>query len=587
MSAPQFTALIDVPAQPAAPQQRLRRAFRTPREWLVARSPGDVKPVLDAAEAHALGGRWCVGYVRYEAAAAFDPALVTHGAQGPLACFAVFDSVEDWPADGGDAHAFDPWQQTLGDEQFARDVERIRDWIAAGDVYQVNHTTRLRSRLRGDALAAFRALHRGQPRGYGVYLAHEGAQVLSVSPELFFDWRDGFVTTQPMKGTAARGGTPAEDEAAAATLKASEKERAENLMIVDLLRNDLSRVATLGSVRVPALFDLQALPTVWQMTSTVTATTHPGTTLAQLFGALFPCGSVTGAPKVRAMQLIRALEPTPRGVYCGAVGVLQPGGTATFNVAIRTVELTREPGDAWQAACGVGSAITADSQVAAEADEWRHKQRFLERAAVPFELLESLRLQDGQVWLLDEHLERLRRGAAHFGHALNETHVLTTLAELATAHPRGAHKLRLLVDAFGAVRGEAAPLQPGAVPLRTRLARTPIDARSEFLRHKTTRREAYAAFAPPAGCFDTLLWNTEGELTEFVNGNLALCLRGRWLTPAAAAGLLPGTYRARLLAQGVLQEARLTRDDLRQAEAGAFFNSVRGWLPLDLGALRA
>ena len=587
MSAPLFTALVDIPAQPGAPQQRLRRAFRTPREWLVAQSPGDVKPVLDAAEAHARGGRWCVGCLRYEAAAAFDPALATHSAQGPLACFAVFDTAEDWPADTGEPHAFEPWQQPLGDDEFAHDVQRIRDWIAAGDVYQVNHTTRLRSTLRGDALAAFRALHRGQPKGYGVYLAHEATRVLSVSPELFFDWRDGFVTTQPMKGTAARGGTPAEDEAAAAALKASEKERAENLMIVDLLRNDLSRIATLGSVRVPALFDLQALPTVWQMTSTVTATTRPGTTLAQVFGALFPCGSVTGAPKVRAMQLIRALEPTPRGVYCGAVGVLQPGGAATFNVPIRTVELAPQPDGSWQAVCGVGSAITADSQTSAEADEWRHKQRFLDRAARPFELLESLRLQDGQVWLLDEHLERLRRGAAHFGHMLNETHVLTTLAELATAHPLGTYKLRLLVDAFGAVRGEAAPLQPSVVPLRTSLARMPIDARNEFLRHKTTRREAYAAFAPPAGCFDTLLWNTAGELTEFVNGNLALCLGGRWLTPAAAAGLLPGTYRERLLARGALHEARLTLDELRQADAGAFFNSVRGWLPLDLEALRA
>ena len=580
-----FTALIDLPARPGEPQ-RLRLAFHAPRAWLVARSPGEVKPLLDAAEAHAHAGRWCVGYVRYESAGAFDAALVTHSAQGPLACFAVFDTAEDWPVEADAGHAFDAWQQPLADAQFADDVQRIRDWIAAGDVYQVNHTTRLQSRLSGDPLAAFRALHRGQPKGYGVYLAHEATHVLSVSPELFFDWRDGFITTQPMKGTAARGSTPAADEQAAAALASSEKERAENLMIVDLLRNDLSRIATLGSVRVPALFELHALPTVWQMTSTVTAHTRDGTTLAQVFGALFPCGSVTGAPKVRAMQLIHTLEPTPRGVYCGAVGVLQPGGAATFNVAIRTVELTPQSPGHWQAACGVGSAITADSQSDAEAAEWRHKRRFLERAARPFELLESLRMQDGQIWLLDEHLQRLRRGAAHFGHALDETHVLTTLAQLVTAHPHGTFKLRLLVDAFGTVRGEAAPLQPTATPLRTSLARSPIDSHDEFLRHKTTRRDAYAAFAPDAGCFDTLLWNAAGELTEFCNGNLALCMEGRWLTPALDAGLLPGSYRARLLAHGVLHESRLVLGDLQRAEAGAFFNSVRGWLPLDLSALR-
>jgi para-aminobenzoate synthetase/4-amino-4-deoxychorismate lyase len=405
--------------------------------------------------------------------------------------------------------------------------------------------------------------------------------VSSVSPELFFHWKDGVVTTQPMKGTAPRGADDATDRASADALLATPKERAENLMIVDLLRNDLSRIAAPGSVRVPRLFELHALPTVWQMTSTIRARTRPGLRLAELFAALFPCGSVTGAPKRAAMAAIRSLEASPRGVYCGALGVMQPGGEVTFNVPIRTVVLRaddpRDPAR-WRMECGIGSGITYDSRAASEAQEWRDKQAFLRRAARPVELLESLRLEDGRYWLLDGHLARLAQAAKHFGHPLDVARVRDALDATARTLPTGVHKVRLRVTDRGEVLVDASPLAPTQEPVRLAFASRPMPPADEFILHKTTRREAYAAFTPTGGAFDTLLWNAAGELTETTIGNVALRIDGRWLTPPVSAGLLPGVCRAALLAEGRVAEARLLVDDLAKAEGVAFFNSVRGWL---------
>ena len=612
----QPTALIDFPRQPTeAGSARLRLAFGRPTLWLVAQTLADVRPVIDEAQRQAEGGRWCVGYVRYEAAAAFDPALATHEGSGSLACFAVFDEAREWPARntaaglaGLDPQAgfeAQPWQQEWDDAAFGQRIAAIHEAIRDGEIYQVNLTTMLHGSLAAEPLAWFDALLRGQPRGYALYLAHATAddtggeqRLLSVSPELFFDWRDGRLLSQPMKGTAARGGTPAADEAASRALAASEKERAENLMIVDLLRNDFARLAQTGSVKVPRLFELHALPTLWQMTSTIEARTRAGLRLSDVFAALFPCGSVTGAPKIAAMRRIRGLESGPRGIYCGAAGVIAPGGAATFNVPIRSVELSldaapTEGAGIWRAQCGIGSGITADATAAGEAAEWRVKRRFLERASRPFELLESLRLEDGRIWLPEAHLSRLQASAQAFGYPFDAAATRQALARAAAAHAHGCFKLRLLLDAQGQARVQADALQalPGtSVPglARAALARRPVDAGSEFVRHKTTRREAYAPFTPaPAGCIDTLLWNADGELTEFTIANLALQIDGRWLTPDAACGLLPGTYRGHLLAQGALAEARLRIADLHRAQAAALLNSVRGWVRLDLAALQS
>lgn len=576
-------AAFDFPRHPLAREdgERLRGGWATPpARWLRATRLDEVRAVIAEAEAAARAGAWVLGGLRYEAAAAFDAVLATRAATAPLAEFAVYDTApEPWPEGEGAWTGLLGWAD--GEPDAAPAIERIRDYIRAGDCYQVNLTTRLRAAAPDlDPAQLFLALHASQPGGFSLFLREAGAA--SVSPELFFDWRpvpgakaSWLLAAQPMKGTAPRGRDRVDDEAAQAHLRTSEKERAENLMIVDLLRNDLSRVAQLGTVRVPRLFELHALPTVWQMTSTVTAVSRAGLTLADAFAALFPCGSVTGAPKVRAMQVIRELEPTARGWYCGALGLIQPGGVATFNVPIRTVEFRDGA-----LTCGLGSAITLDSEPAAEIAEWRAKSRFLARAEAPVEALETLRLENGVPLRGDAHLARMQRTARHFGLRFSLAEARAYLKAVADAQPEGSWRLRLTCDAEGRLQHALFAFTPTAEPVRLALADRPMPTRgprAEYLAHKTTRRELYAV-DKPADAFDVMLWNEAGELTECSFGNLAVQLDSQWLTPPLDSGLLPGVLRAELLAQGRIKEARLTRDDLARAEGLAFFNSLRGWL---------
>ncbi|MDA8453780.1 chorismate-binding protein [Acidovorax sp. GBBC 3334] len=582
---------FSTPLDPAAP--RLRHAFGTPREVWVARSPDEVRGVLEAVQAAAARGDWCVGYLRYEAAAAFDAAFITHAPEGPLAWFAVHGAPQPGTEAAGAAQDLARVEGWTGLERGAFDAAfvRIQQAIRDGELYQVNFTAPLRGRFEGSPAALFDALRRAQPGGYAAHIEAEGEQVLSVSPELFFDWRSagaqgGTILARPMKGTAPRGATPEADAAHAEHLRTAPKERAENVMIVDLLRNDLSRIAEPHSVRVPTLFHTQALPTVWQMTSDVTARTRPGLGLWDVFAALFPCGSVTGAPKVQAMRTIRSLEPAPRGIYCGAIGVVRPDGppgaggiAATFNVPIRTVVLRGA-----DATCGIGSGITSDAQAAAEWSEWRHKRAFVERASQPFELLETLALEAGRFRHRADHLARMAASAAHFGFCWDAARVQRCLDALARQHPEGLWRTRLLMDAAGAPRAEAFACAAVPTPVRLRLADRAFEAaHGEFVRHKTTRRAHYAAFAPTQpGVFDTVLWNEAGEITEGTFGNIAALLDGRWVTPPLASGLLPGVGRAVALREGRIAEALVRVEDVPRVREWAFLNSLRGWLPATL-----
>ncbi len=572
-----------------AGQTPVRLAFGEPQQVLVARTLDEVRPVLEQVDALSRQGLWCVGYVRYEAAPAFDAALQVHAAEGPLVWFGVHAQ----PLADADVQQptmpepYVPWTPRFNRNGFDANMARIHEAIAAGDLYQLNYTAQLEAPFSGSlpssaadsAWAWFAALRRSQPRAYGAFIDTGDEQVLSVSPELFFDWDGQCILSRPMKGTAARGANRHEDAANAERLRSTPKEQAENVMIVDLIRNDLSRVAQPFSVKVPRLFHLEALPTVWQMTSDVVATTREGTSLWDVFAALFPCGSVTGAPKVQAMRQIKALEPDARGVYCGAVGVVRPGGHATFNVPIRTVTV-REG----RARCGIGSGITFDAQAEGEWQEWRSKRMFLERASQPFELLETLALREGVVQNQALHLRRMAGAAAHFGFVWNEVKVAQTLAEVVQAHPSGAWRVRLLLQPGGACTVEAFALTDTPVPVKLLLADRPLEeAHGEFVRFKTTRRAHYDAFTPrdPA-VFDTILFNPQGEVTECTRGNIAFLVEGQWVTPPLSCGMLPGIGREVLLAQGRLKVQVMRVEDLPKVRSMAFINSLRGWLDAQL-----
>ncbi len=548
-----------------------------------------VVPALEEVEAAVSRGLWAGGFVAYEAAPAFDPGFVVHHAVDglPLVWFGLFEGAEV-PAlpDPSCGYRLSEWTPSIGRDRFDADIERIQALIAAGETYQVNHTFTLRSSLEGDPACLYRDLCLAQRPGYAAFVGTGRHTVLSASPELFFELDGGLVTCRPMKGTARRGRWPAEDAGARDGLAGSVKDRAENAMIVDLIRSDLGRIAIPGTVEVPSMFDVERYETVWQMTSTVRARVPERTRTSDLFGALFPCGSVTGAPKVRTMRAIAELEDEPRGVYTGAIGWLAPPGTegptARFSVAIRTVVVDDATG---VAGFGVGGGITWDSSPGGEFEEARMKAAVLTTRRPAFELIESMRFDPGcgpggGFLLLERHLERLAGSAAYFGFAYDEERVLRELAAAVAGRPGEALRVRMLLGRDGAPRAEAEPVPSApAEPVRVSVHDAErVDPTDVFLFHKTTLRERYArAWAAHPGADDVLLVNLRGEVTEATIANLAFRADGRWWTPPIRCGLLPGARRAELLADGALAERVLTREGLGEAEALALVSSVRGW----------
>jgi para-aminobenzoate synthetase/4-amino-4-deoxychorismate lyase len=573
-----------------------QRSFRLtePVDELVATTLDDVRSVIVAAEDAAAAGRWVAGFVGYEAAPALDRALTVRSPSGgspfadlPLAWFGVFAGREvvDPPASPGIDHdgTLPTWSASVGRGEYVDAVERIRELIASGRTYQVNHTLRMRTTLDGDLDGVYADLVLAQMGGFGADLSTGRFRVLSASPELFFRWDGGRIVTRPMKGTAPRGRWPAEDEAAAERLRSSTKDRAENAMIVDLLRNDLGRIAVAGSVVAGPLFEVERFETVWQMTSTISAEVPGRTPLLEVFRALFPSGSVTGAPKVASMQAIAGLEDSRRGVYTGAIGFLSPPGSgeprSIFNVAIRTVVVDRETGEAEY---GVGAGITFGSDGEAEFDEVETKSRVLVERRPEFALFETLAwLPDEGYRHLEEHLARLRGSARYFGFALDEDAIRVALEKRA-ADASGPVRVRLSLSRTGETTLEgAAP--PAALDRAVRLAivdEAPVDARDVWLFHKTTRRAPYRRrrdLRPRAD--DVLLVNAAGRVTESTIANLAVRLDGAWWTPPIEDGLLPGTARAVLLRDGTLHERPVSVEEVRSADELALVSSVRGWRP--------
>ncbi|MDX1690700.1 MAG: aminodeoxychorismate synthase component I [Acidimicrobiia bacterium] len=550
------------------------RSFRldTPAATWTAGSLDDVSGALRRVEHEARAGRWVAGFVSYEAAPGLDPALRTRQSDPdlPLAWFAAFEEHVDVPAPPRVDAADVTWTADVDAEHHAAAVADVRERIAAGITYQVNLTHRLTGNV-ADPASLYAAMLHGQRPAYGALLDTGDHVVASASPELFFDLDGDALTTRPMKGTIGRGRWSAEDEARREDLAGSEKDRAENLMIVDLLRNDLGRIARFGTVRVDDLFAIERYETVWQMTSTISARARADVGLVDVFTALFPCGSVTGAPKSSTMAIIAELEDRPRGVYCGAVGVVEPGmGRAVFSVPIRTVVVDRE-GDA---VYGTGGGITWDSSATGEWDEAEVKARVLVARRPAFALLETLRLDASGYHALGDHLDRLAASARYFGRTVDLDAVRHALAAVEAEPPV---VVRLTVDADGAIGVAPRPLPEADGPVRLAVDPEPIDRHDPFRFHKTTHRTMYEEASkrfPEAD--DVVAVDERGQAVETTIGNLVVLVDGEWRTPPLDAGCLPGIERARLLRAGDVVEAPVTVDDLRRAEAIEVVNSVRG-----------
>jgi len=537
----------------------------------------EVLPAFSSLERQVEAGLHAAGFVSYEAAGALNGDLVTRAPGGlPLLWFGLYEtrSHEPFPAFDQPFHCTG-WRSSLDQQAFCGAVQSIRDLIAAGDCYQVNLTMRQRFSFTGSPRSFFSELRRSQPTPYSCYLETGRHRILSASPELFFSLAGGVLTTRPMKGTAARGRWFEEDQARKARLKQSPKELAENLMIVDLLRNDMGMVSQTGSVQVRSLFDVETHPTVHQMTSTIESRLKHGVGALELFQALFPCGSVTGAPKRRSMEIIADLEREPRGLYTGCIGYFSPGGEAKFSVAIRTAVLDVESG---LGEIGIGSGVTFDSVAGEEYAESLSKGRFARQKSPEFHLIESL-LYDGGYFLLDRHLERLARSAAYFCFPLGAGGARRALEEaIAGLDGKARHKVRLLLLRDGSISCESAPIQEPAPDATASFAKTTVDSADPFLYHKTSRRDQYASeLAGRPEVSEVIFVNERGEVTEGANSNVVARVDGKLLTPPLASGLLPGTFREELLASGGIEERILTRCDLEQAEAVYLINSVRKW----------
>ncbi len=507
----------------------------------------------------------------------------------------------------------------VDDAGFHAAIAAIHEAIRRGEVYQVNYTHRLNGRAFGSPAALYRRLRARQRVGYGAFIAlppsaRQGAitHVLSCSPELFLAGRCGEVTARPMKGTAARRTDPADDAAAAQALQRDAKNRAENVMIVDLLRNDLGRIAVTGGVQVPALFSLERYATVWQMTSTVRARLRPQVDFPALLRATFPCGSITGAPKLAAMDRIRSLEAQPRGLYCGAIGWIAPApgpalGDFALSVAIRTLTLAAEAADGTRAlVAGVGAGIVLDSVATDEAEECRIKARFLTGIDPGLGLFETLRAEAGPdsggravALHVEQHLARMAHSARALGFAFDAAAARALidreLAALAASGSAGPWRLRLDLAHDGRLTLRSAPLPPLAADAHGRVrlgwADTLLPAANALAAHKTTHRAVYDAAVRDAeaqGLFDLLFVNAAGRVVEGGRSTLFVRLDGRWFTPPLADGALPGTCRARVLAQGLdgapVAQRPLTVDEVLHAQAWAVGNALRGVVPAQVTA---
>ena len=552
--------------------------FTNPVRFVVAHDQASLRSLLQELSAALKEGFFVAGLLQYEAGFSFERVRNVQSSTGRLAWFGIYRQPEiaAMSPDRATSLLTEPLclSMTTPLAEYLHQVAAVKRSIEAGDTYQVNLTTEMESSYRGSALALYNALAAQQPAPFSALLhLPENEFVLSFSPELFFSIdSDRMITARPMKGTAALTGSEIADKKQRAWLAADPKNRAEHLMIVDLLRSDLGRLCRPGSIRVDPLFSVERYRTLFQMTSTISGTLRPEITLESVFRALFPSGSMTGAPKPRTMEIIEDLEGRRRGIYSGAIGFASPNGAAVFNVAIRTVVLHHG-----MLRMGVGGGIVADSVAIEEHAECWLKSEFLVQASPPFALVETL-LWDKLYVRLDLHLDRLTRSAVQLNFLCNRQQMVEQMLAYA-ADFREPRRVRMTLARTGGVTLAASDVRPWRHPINVRMAGERTWAQDSFLAHKTTFRSTYdrgLQEAEEAGYEETIYANERDELTEGSISTLLLLLHGEWLTPPLSSGVLPGVGRSRLLQDGRIREQVVTLSDLEEVRAMSLCNSVRG-----------
>ena len=550
-----------------------RYTFIQPIKELKTRDLSEVANLLAQVESYQEQGYYVVGYVSYEAAPAFEEKLAVHTAPllgEYLLYFTVHDSVETSPIPLTYEEVDLPsnWQEVTSAEDYEKAIAQIHHHLRQGDTYQVNYTVQLKQNLSTNPFAIYNRMVVEQEAGYNAYVEHDEMAVISMSPELFFEQNDRELTTRPMKGTTQRGVTDDEDLKEAAWLEQDPKNRSENMMIVDLLRNDMNRISEVGSEHVERLCQVEQYSTVWQMTSTIKSQLREDVDLVVIFRSLFPCGSITGAPKIATMEIIKDLEPQPRGVYCGTIGILLPNGRRIFNVAIRTIQLHQG-----KAIYGVGGGITWDSTWESEYREVHQKAAVLYRKQARFQLISTGKISQKQLLFEDQHLERLTKASRYFAYPFDPEDLRQRIEEECQAcDSHQDYRLRITLNKSGELelsRQVLTPLSPGFCQAKLCLQET--DLNQAFTYFKTTYRPHLSI-----GEQEKIYHNKSEELLETSIGNLVLKIAGKFYTPPIRLGILPGIYRQHLLETGQVEEKVLTLADLNQAETIYGCNAVRG-----------
>jgi para-aminobenzoate synthetase/4-amino-4-deoxychorismate lyase len=565
--------------------------FHSPVKIFESENLGEVRSLLQEVESEvSTGGMFAAGFVNYEASPAFDKVFpIRKTCSVPLIWFGIysdfteFDFPDEEFLDRAGATAPPQWSLLVEESEYRSSLQRIKEYIKEGDTYQVNYSFRLKADCKSDNWPFFVQMVHAQnlaaQPGYCVYANTENWTVCSASPELFFEYSGRTLKSKPMKGTAPRGFGFEDDQQAGQNLLKSAKNRAENIMIADMVRNDMGRIADIGSVKTSDVLALEKYPTFWTMTTTVQCQTDPA--LAEIFTALFPAASITGAPKLRAMQIIDELEKLPRNIYTGSAGFLTPHNTAQFNVAIRTVLINRDSGEA---DFGVGGGIVWDSESGDEFQECHTKARVLTYSQPRFDLIETMKWTASEGYaFLSQHVQRMKNSASYFSWKLDPDAIETSLIEAAEGFGVVDQRVRVQVSKAGEIAIENSDFMDLPNPYLVKVALKPVNSRNYFLYHKTTHRIMYErAFAELLDCDDALLWNEKGELTESCRANLIIETSQGWFTPPVSCGLLNGIGRQDLIDRGEVQVSVIDINHLQLAKSIWLVNSVRERWPVKL-----